>query len=45
MVCTLHLLPLSCMQGEDWEHEEAAADDDLDMGESEEEDVGSPVRK
>ncbi|KAI7843503.1 hypothetical protein COHA_002746 [Chlorella ohadii] len=32
-------------KGEDWEHEEAAADDDLDMGESEEEDVGSPVRK
>lgn len=33
------------LQGEDWEHEEAAADDDLDMGESEEEDAPSPVRK
>ena len=33
-------------QGEDWEHEEVAADDDLDLGEGEEEeDAGSPIRK
>lgn len=43
---TLPALSHACTpQGEDWEHEEAAADDDLDMGESEEEDAGSPVRK
>jgi len=33
------------MQGEDWEHEDVAADDDLDMGESEEDEAGSPVRR
>ncbi|KAI3426211.1 hypothetical protein D9Q98_008587 [Chlorella vulgaris] len=33
-------------KGEDWEHEDEAADDDLDMGESDgEPDVGSPIRK
>ncbi len=40
---------LACMdsaQGEDWEHEDVAADDDLDMGESEDDaDAPSPVRK
>lgn len=36
----------SCLQGEDWEHEDVAADDDLDMGESQEEEVvGSPARR
>ena len=38
--------PSHALQGEDWEHEDVAADDDLDMGESEEEaEAGSPVRK
>ncbi|KAL4438167.1 hypothetical protein ABPG77_010528 [Micractinium sp. CCAP 211/92] len=33
-------------KGEDWEHEDVAADDDLDMGEGEEEEVaGSPTRR
>ncbi|PSC70431.1 transcription initiation factor IIF subunit alpha isoform X2 isoform A [Micractinium conductrix] len=34
-------------KGEDWEHEDVAADDDLDMGdnEDEEEGAGSPVRR
>ena len=43
--CDALTVPLTLLQGEDWEHEEAAADDDLDMGESEEEDAPSPVRK
>jgi hypothetical protein len=40
------LLALPDTQGEDWEHEDVAADDDLDMGDSDEEEAaGSPVRK
>jgi hypothetical protein len=40
------LATLLAMQGEDWEHEDVAADDDLDMGDSDEEEAaGSPVRK
>ena len=41
----LELTPPSAVQGEDWEHEDVAADDDLDMGEGEEEAEASPVRK
>lgn len=44
-----HMPPLfnpAGLQGEDWEHEDVAADDDLDMGEGEEEEVaGSPTRR
>lgn len=36
-----------CVQGEDWEHEDVAADDDVDMGEGEADEGAdmSPVRR
>ena len=40
-----HHTPTVTLQGEDWEHEDVAADDDLDMGEEEEDGAISPVRK
>lgn len=35
------------LQGEDWEHEDVAADDDIDMGEGEDDAAAevSPIRR